>query len=102
MSEQNRLSALQMRVAWHNNTDMLLGEIERCVLQGAKMRADFSDLRFDIKPQIEGDLIVAAAGCVKLCASGADSFRKGGLDIHVDILERSVPLKLSSFNFLFD
>src|SRR5216684_6465185 len=81
---------------------MLFGEIERRGLQRAKKRTDFADRRLDVKPQIERDLIIAAAGSVQLCSGRADSFRERGLDIHVYILERLVPLKLAGFDFLFD
>src|ERR1700736_5058994 len=100
MSEQNRLSALQMRVAGHDNIDMLLGDLERRSLQRANMRTDFGDLRYHVKPQIERDLVVAAPGGVQFCSSGANSFRERDLDIHMHILERLVPLKLTGFDLL--
>src|SRR5437870_1330365 len=102
MREKDRLSALQMGVTGHDNIDMLLGDLERRSLQRAKMRIDFGDLRLDVKPEIDRDLIVAAAGGVELRAGGPNSFRKRSLDIHVHIFKRLVPPEFASFNFLFD
>ena len=66
------------------------------------MNRNLSDLLFHVKPEIERNLVVPAAGRVQLSARGADSFRKRGFDIHVHVFKRLVPFELAGLDLLFD
>ena len=100
--EQNRLGALQMRVAGHNKIDMLFGEIDERRLQFLELRRRLAGLFFDVKPEVERNLVVAAARRVQLRAGVADFFDERALDIHMRVLKRFVPLKFPELDFLFD
>lgn len=102
MREKNWLSTLQVRITRHDNIDMLLGEIEQRGLQRAKPCTQLRNLRFDVKTQIERDLIVPTACGVKLRTRGADSFHESSFDIHVHVFERSLPLEFPGFDLPFD
>ena len=102
MREENWLGTLQVRITRHDNIDMLLREIEQRGLQRAKPGIQLRNLRFDVKTQIERDLIVPAARGVKLRACGANSLRQCRFDIHVHVFERLVPPEFPRFDLLLD
>jgi hypothetical protein len=102
MRKGDRLCALQVRVPGHHHIEMLFGETEQRPLQIPQARRDFRDLRFDVKPHVERNLVVPTSRGVQFRASGPDSFGERGFDIHVHVLERCVPLKFSGVEFLLD
>jgi hypothetical protein len=91
-----------MRIARHQNILVDLGQSQQRRLQGAQALADFRRLRLHIKPQIERDLIVPAARRVQLRPRRADAFGQRGLDIHVDVFERTFPAEIARLDFSFD
>src|SRR6266478_8525669 len=91
-----------MSISGHDKTDMFLGEIEKRRLQFLEQRRCPLDLLFDIKPQVERNLIVSAPRGVQLRARLADFSGEGALDVHVDVLKRFVPLKFSGLDFLLN
>src|SRR5436190_5303669 len=102
MGKKDWLGALQMSVTGHDKIDMFFGETKQGALQIPQARRHFRDLRLDVETQIERDLIVAAARRVQFRTSGANSFRQRRFDVHVDILERLVPLKSSRIDFFLN
>src|SRR5437870_532466 len=82
MRKSDGLCALQVCVAGHHHLEMFFGEIEQRSLQTPQARRDFRDLSFDVKPQVERDLVVPAPRGVQFRASGTDSFRQRGFDVH--------------------
>src|SRR5438552_8533134 len=102
MRKSDGLCALQVCVAGHHHLEMFFGEIEQRSLQTPQARRDFRDLSFDVKPQVERDLVVPAPRGVQFRASGTDSFRQRGFDVHVQVIERAVPRELARLDFLPD
>jgi len=100
--EVNGLGALQVGISRHDEIDMFLGETEERRLQFLKLRRRLPDLIFDVESQIKRDLVVATARGVLLRAGFTDSFGEHALDVHVDVLERFVPLKFSGLDFLLN
>ena len=83
--EQNRLRALQMRVARHDRCDMRLRLRHQRGLQIVDRRQRRCDRILQEKPNVRDDLIVAAARCVQSRADRADLFGQAPLDRHVDV-----------------
>src|SRR5205085_7137923 len=64
--------------------------------------ADMINLLFGVKPKVEGGWIIPASRGVQFRAGRSDFLRERAFDIHVDVLERFVPLEFSGTDFLFD
>ena len=62
-------------------------------MQIANRASDFAALIFNIKPQIERDLVVPAPRRVQFRARGADLPGQGRLNIHVHVFQCGVPLE---------
>src|SRR2546423_3724319 len=102
MREQNWLGALQMSISRHDKIDMFRGETQERLLQFLKLARRPTDSLFDVKPQIERDLIVATPGGMELRTGGVDFFCERALDIHVHVFKRFIPDKFPGIDFLFD
>ena len=66
MSKSNRLSALEVRIAGHNDVQILLGDARQLPLEHLQTLDDERHLFAQKKTHIEGDLIVATARRVEL------------------------------------
>src|SRR5512144_1872682 len=84
MSKSYRLGALKVRVAGHNDVQILLGGIRQLLLEHFQVRDHEASLFPQKKTHIESDLIVAAACGVELLSRGADFFTQAPLDVHMD------------------
>ena len=68
----------------------------------SKLRVDLVDRVANPKPQIGGDLVVAAAGRVQFAAHVAQPVDQGPLDVHVDVFQFGAELEGALLNFLAD
>ena len=95
VAEQHRLRVLQVRVAGHHHTHVLLGDVEKHAAQGAiaphEVRAELLGVEADVRCH----LVVAAATRVQARARRADVAREGALHGHVDVLVVDVPGKVA-------
>lgn len=100
--KQNRLRALEVRVARHDDALVENGALHQGTLHFAR-EFDYG-INFIAAPEahVSGHLIVSAARRVKLRAGRADAFRQGGLDVHVNVLEFLTPSELAQFNVGLD
>jgi hypothetical protein len=84
-----------MRVARHHRIAAALGAFDERRLHGADVLDDFESMRRTaVQPHIRRDLIVPAACCVQLGTGGADALGQLGLDVHVDVFQRLLELKV--------
>src|SRR5262245_63513545 len=72
MRKQHRLGALQVCVAGHDDVQILLGGDGQLQLERFQTVDRKHDLLAQIKPHIEGDLVVATARRVELSSGSAD------------------------------
>ena len=87
MREEDRLRRLQMRVAGHDRVGVRGAPACRARGAARRCRARRPSIGVaDVEPQVEGDLIVAAARRVQLAADRADHLDQAPLDRHVDVL----------------
>ena len=102
VAEQHRLRVLQVRVAGHHHTHVLLGDVEKHTAQGAiaphEVRAELLGVEADVRRH----LVVAAAARVQARARRADVAREGALHGHVDVLVVDVPGKVAVGNLTRD
>lgn len=93
MTEEDGLTALEVRVARHD--DVLVGEGrgDEGALEIADEGEDGGDFGAAVEPDVEGDLVVAAAGGVEFGSGGADARGEGAFDVHVDVFEGRLPFE---------
>ena len=84
--EQDRLRALEVRVARERRRLLALGEVDERVHRGLELGLAQLQLPRGPEPQVGGDLVVAAAARVQLLAEVADAGDELALDPRVDIL----------------
>ena len=80
------LGALQMRVARHHGLKMLSGLVGQRIEVAEQERMDLLALIPQIQADIQGDLVVAAAGCMQALAGIAQAAGQFRLYEHVDVL----------------
>lgn len=102
MREQNRLCALQMRVARHDDIAVLLRRLDERALQVLDLLLHGHDLAAHIHVRVERDLIVAAARRVQPAAGLADGVGQALLNVHVNILEVDGEREAAVLDFLKD
>src|SRR5688500_6272728 len=85
-----------MRVAGHNHVQMLPGHVDQDTLQLPNIIEDCENLIAQVEAHIERDLIVAAAGGVKLAADRTNQFDQAPLDVHVNILPAHIEDELAA------
>src|SRR5262249_39328659 len=93
MAEQNRLSALKVRIARQNCVGIFLREPDESALQSYKQCSIFIGFVSKIEPKVQGDLVVSAASCVQLGSGGTDACGQSRLDIHVNVFESDLELE---------
>ena len=102
MREQDRLCALQMRVARHDDIAVLLRRLDERALQVLDLLLHGHDLAAHIHVRIERDLIVAAARRVQPAAGLADGVGQALLNVHVNILDVDGKREAAVLDFLKD
>src|SRR5262245_57571959 len=90
MGEEDRLRALQVRVARNGVAAVPLGEIDEGPAETPQRLSRSSDGVDREEPQIRGDLIVPGPTGVELARRLADLLRETLLDERVDVLERTL------------
>ena len=102
VTERDRLGALQMRIARHDGGAVRFGLRQQRVNQ----RADFAGERGrfvpQVEPDVERDLVVAAAGGVQPFADVADAARQFGLHEHMNVLRFGIDLQRAGFQVAQD
>ena len=84
--KQDRLRALQVRVARERDLGRLLGPLQRAVVCSSWMRRiELAALAAEVQAQVERDLVVAAAAGVQLGARVARDLGDAPLDRGVDV-----------------
>ena len=63
---------------------------------------DLSDVVFEVKTEIDCDLVVPAPGCMEPFANVADPLSEDSLYIHMDIFSLDAELHFSRFNIFKD
>ena len=86
MGEIDRLRPLQMCVAGHDDINITGGQIDESPLELLDFAAQAGDFVTEPESHVEGDLIIARAGGVELCA-GRCAASELGFDVHVNILK---------------
>ena len=86
LSEGDGLGPLQVGVAGHDGGLVLLRLLAQNGFQLQKLVHDDGDLLPDVHPEVQGHLVVAAAGGVEPLAGVADAGGQEGLHVHVDVL----------------
>ncbi len=102
VGEKDRLAALEVGVARHHRGGMVHREGEERVLERGEAVVDRLHLMAAIEADVEGDLVVAAAGGVQLRPGGTDLLGEGPLDVHVDVLEARLEAELARLDLAAD
>ena len=102
MPERDRLGTLQMRIARHHGVGVLLGFFAKHRDKLRQLRVQIVARFAQIQPDIQSNLVVAAARGVQAFARRADA--GGQLPFHerVNILCVRVDFKLTAFNIFAD
>ena len=81
MAQQDRLAALQVRVARHEDPAVGVDAVEQCLEQSLEGRVESGQFALEPEADVGGYLIVAGAGGVELAAAVADPLDQSRLDI---------------------
>ena len=95
MSEINRLRPLQVGVSGNQKVGVFLAQLGQRHLEQTDFRRELEDFLAQPHPHVERHLIIARTGGVKLRA-GRHAPCQLRLDVHVDVLQLRLPLKLSA------
>ena len=93
MPERNRLRGLQMGEARHHGVGVLQRPLHQRMLKRGQRRIGLVDGVADIEPKIGRDLIVARTRGVQPACGWPDQFAEPALDIHVNVLERTLEIE---------
>ena len=99
MAERHRLRGLQVREARHHRVGMLERAIDQRALVVRKRRVDAVDGVAHPELEIGRDLVVARARGVQPAGGSADQLGQPALDIHVNVLERTLEREGSVLDF---
>ena len=99
MSQLNRLRALQVCVASHDDTSINLRAMQERGLHTLQQFANVIDGVSNIQPQVGRNLIVAASRGVQFPGDIAQAFDQLAFDVHVDVFEFRFELELTRFDF---
>src|SRR5579885_902932 len=102
MSERDGLRALQMGIARHHRVDIAPGDTDEGAAQGGDPFFDLADLIAQVKPEVEGDLVVARTGGVKLPAGIADYCDEPAFDREMDVLVGDVEAESARIDIALD
>ena len=97
VGEGHRLRPLQMGVAGHDRVEVLRRPIAQLQNEREQQGFDLLCLLPQRQPQVERDLVVAAARGVQALARAADPLRELRLDKHVDVLRAGVEDERAAF-----
>ena len=98
MRHGDRLRPLQMSVTRHYRIQMFPGQIQQGLLEALQQGGDSPDFILQIETNVQGHLVIAAAGCMKTFAGLADSLGEQLLNIHMDVFGRHIELNLAGFD----
>ncbi len=99
MAERHRLRRLQMREARHDGFGFSIGALDQRQLQHLDLRQERVDGIAHIEPEVGRHLVVARARRVQPPRCVADQLAQPGLDVHVDVFERTRKVELLRFDF---
>jgi hypothetical protein len=85
--QEDRLSALHVRVAGHGRGRVLLRAVEQRALELGEPLVDVAQDVAQVESLVEGDLVVARPPRVQLAAHRARQLGEPALHVHVDVLE---------------
>ena len=100
MREQDRLCALQMRVARHDDVAVLFSSLHQGLLELDQEVGNGSDFPANIEVRIEGYLIVAAPPRMKAFSRFANGIGKSLFNIHMNIFEFDRKIKIPVLDLL--
>ena len=86
MGEGDGLGPLEVGVAGHDGVQVALGLAEKGFLQVQQHPHNDGNLFLDKEAEVQGHLVIPAAGGVQPLACGSDSLGQQDLHVHVDIL----------------
>ena len=96
MSKANRLSMLQMGIAWHDGFYMLLSQVQQHLTQIQKFIRNLTELILEIEVHICRHLVITGASRMKLTCYWPNLLSHKSLHIHMNIFITHIKLKLSS------
>ena len=102
MAERDRLRALQMREAGHDVGGMGQRLFRHRRLQAGELAAKRVDGVADPEPEVDGDLIVARARRMQAAGGRPEALGEAGLDIHIDVFERTLERERALLDFATD
>ncbi len=102
MGEEDRLGPLQMGVAGKDDPEKLFGPGDDGFLDLHEEPENLVDFIAQVQPEIDGNLVVAAAPRVQLSPDGADPADQATLDRHVDVLVREIEGKFPGIDLPAD
>ena len=85
--EIDRLRPLQVGIAGNEHVAIGRGQFDQGALRGPEQGAERVAFVAEVEAEIQGDLVIAAAGGVQLRAGVADPLGQLGLEVHVDVFE---------------
>lgn len=101
MGEGDGLGALKVGIAGDDDGGMPFAETDEGALEGPDFFGQGVEFVTEPESDVDGDLVIAAAGGVELGAGG-NAPGELGLDVHVDILKFLPPLERAGFDLLSD
>ena len=93
------MGSLEMGVAGHNGVQIGLCLADEGLFQVHQHSYDHGNLFFHKQTEVQGHLVVPAAGGVQPFAGGADALGEQHLHVHVDVLAVLGKLHLAVLNF---
>ncbi len=90
MAEKDRLAALKVGVARHQDLSVRLHPVEKDRDEITDSRSEDAEPALQPQTDIGGDLVIARAGGVELAADLTNKIGEAGLDRHVDVFLRFV------------
>ena len=96
MGKANRLSMLQMGIAWHDSLYMLLCQVQQHLAQIQEFILNLTELILEIKVHICRHLVITRASRMKLASYWPNLLGQKSLHIHMNIFITDIKLKLSS------
>ena len=96
MGKANRLSMLQMGIAWHDGLYMLLCQVQQHLTQIQEFIRNLTELILEIKVHICRHLVITRASRMELTSYWPNLLGQKSLHIHMNIFITHIKLKLSS------
>ena len=96
MGKANRLSMLQMGIAWHDGLYMLLCQVQQHLTQIQEFIRNLTELILEIKVHICRHLVITRASRMELTSYWPNLLGQKSLHIHMNIFITHIKLNLSS------